>query len=103
MPPNPPLLATLLPPTPRAALGGGKEGKWSLTGGTELILPAWGWGGGQGQVPHEEPPLSLGASQASAQLGVGRCHLDGEASLISRLGVPVGLGRLHRPPAPVLK
>ena len=42
--PNPPLLATLLPPTPRAALGGRKEGNWSLTGGTELILPAWGWG-----------------------------------------------------------
>lgn len=59
--------------------------------------------GGQGQVPQEEPPLSLEASQASAQLGVGRCHLDGEAGLISRLGVPVGLGRLHHPPAPVLK
>lgn len=89
---HPPTHPSCHPPTPRAVLGGGKEGNWSLIGGTELILPAWGWGGGQGQVPQEEPPLSLGLSQASAQLGVGRCHLDGEAGLISRLGVPVGLG-----------
>lgn len=53
---------------------------------------------GQGQVAQEEPLLSLEASQASAQLRVGRCHLDGEAGLISRLGVPVGLGWLCPPP-----
>ena len=41
--PGPPLLLVTKATQPRAALGGGKEGNWSMTGGTELILPAWGW------------------------------------------------------------
>lgn len=82
------------PPTPhpQGYSGWGKGGELEPDWRHRTHPTSLGVGGGQGQVPQEEPPLSLGVSQASAQLGVGRCHLYGEAGLISRRGCWWGWG-----------
>lgn len=55
--------------------------------------------GVEGQdIAQEEPLPALKPARPPAQLRVGRCHLDGEAGLISRLGVLWGLGWLCPPP-----
>ena len=53
------------------ALGGGKEGNWSLIGGTELILPAWGWGVVRDRSPKKSPHSALESARPLLNWGWG--------------------------------